>query len=203
MAHHQGHLGAVQRLARPQEDRHRLAGDRLVDVDGHEAAAVVVGVEQAKLLLAVGPVLGVVDVQDDAPGNGGEADAEQFHHGRHHALQRHRARQVLQARHRRLRAQVASGFRRAAAGHLERRVSAQPVAVFGIRITRGDRQGAEPDHLSQPMNHPLRRARILDAARQPVGDLQSTFHLRQKQDASVRRQPPTVEATDDGLAANR
>jgi hypothetical protein len=33
MAQHQRHLGPVRRLARAQDDRHRLAGRRLVDVD--------------------------------------------------------------------------------------------------------------------------------------------------------------------------
>ena len=48
VAQHQRHLGAVRRLAGAQDDRHRLAGGRLVDVDRQEAAAVVVGVEQRR-----------------------------------------------------------------------------------------------------------------------------------------------------------
>ena len=53
MAQHQRHLGAVRRLAGAQDDRHRLAGGRLVDMDRLEAAAVVIGVEQRELLAAV------------------------------------------------------------------------------------------------------------------------------------------------------
>ncbi len=41
MAQHQRHLGPVRRLARAQDDRHRLAGGGFIDVDPPEAAAVV------------------------------------------------------------------------------------------------------------------------------------------------------------------
>ena len=53
-------LGPVGGLAGPQNHRHRLAADRLVDVDRQEAPAVVVGMEQRQLLPAVDPILGVV-----------------------------------------------------------------------------------------------------------------------------------------------
>ena len=50
-------LDAGRRLSRAQENRHRLAAD----VDGEEAAGVVVGVEQRELLVAVHGIAGVVD----------------------------------------------------------------------------------------------------------------------------------------------
>ena len=102
MAQHQRHLGPVRRLAGPQDDRHRLAGRRFIDVDRLEATAVVIGVEQRELLTAVNPVLGVVDVEQDALGDLFEAVAEQLDHRRHHALERDRAGQVLKPRHGRL-----------------------------------------------------------------------------------------------------
>jgi hypothetical protein len=110
VAQHQGHLGAVRGLAGAQDDRHRLAGRGFIDVDRLEAAAVVVGVEQCELLAAVNPVLGVVDVEHDTPGDMLEAVAEHFHHRRHHPLERGRAGQVLQPADGRLRAQL-SGSR--------------------------------------------------------------------------------------------
>lgn len=39
MTQHAGNLDAVGRLARAQEDRHRLAGGGLIDMDGQEAVA--------------------------------------------------------------------------------------------------------------------------------------------------------------------
>ena len=56
-------------------------------MDRQKAAAVVVGMEQRQLLLAVNPVLGVVDVEHDPVRHLLEAVAEQPHHGSHHALE--------------------------------------------------------------------------------------------------------------------
>src|SRR5438874_11501593 len=68
VAQHQCHLGPVGRLARAQDNRHWLTGRRLVNVDRQQAAAVVMGIEQCQLLSAVNPVLGIVNVEQDAPG---------------------------------------------------------------------------------------------------------------------------------------
>src|SRR5271163_3290851 len=76
------------------DDGDGLAGRRLVDVDRQKAATVVVSVPQRQLLAAVHPVLGVVDVEQDAPRDLLEAVAEQFDHRRHHAFERGRAGQV-------------------------------------------------------------------------------------------------------------
>ena len=53
-------------LAGPQQREHRLAREAIEDVDRLEARAVVVGVEQRQLLLAVHGIIGVVDVEYDA-----------------------------------------------------------------------------------------------------------------------------------------
>jgi len=60
-------------------------------VDRLETAAVVVGVEQRELLSAVNPVLGIVDIEHDAPGDLFEAVAEQLDHCCHHTFERNRA----------------------------------------------------------------------------------------------------------------
>ena len=60
-------------------------------MDRQKAAAVVVRIEERELLAAVNPVLGVVDIEQDAPGYLLEAVAEQLNHCRHHALERGRA----------------------------------------------------------------------------------------------------------------
>jgi len=57
-----------------------------------------VRIEQGELLLAVGTVLGVVDIEHDPSRHLAEAVAEQLDHRRHHALERDRAGQVLQPR---------------------------------------------------------------------------------------------------------
>ena len=90
VAQHQRHLSPVRCLARTQDDRDGLAGAGLVDVDRLKAAAVVIGVEQRELLPAVNPVLGVVDIEHDAPGDLLEAVAEHLDHRRHHPFERGR-----------------------------------------------------------------------------------------------------------------
>jgi hypothetical protein len=77
------------------------------------------GMEQRQLLLAVDPILGIVDVEHDPPRDLVEAVAEEVDHGGHHPLERGRPRQVLEPAHRRLRAQVISGLRQSTDGHLE------------------------------------------------------------------------------------
>ena len=178
MAQDEGHLGTVRRLAGPQDDRDRLAGGGLIDVDRQEAAAVVVGMKQRQLLAAMDAILGVVDVEHDAARDLGEARAEQIDHGRHHPLQRGCGRQVLEPGHGRLRAQFGSGLRQAADGHLEGGVAPQGVAVVGVLVAGGDHQRAEADHLGEAMADPLGCARVLDAACQPVGDAELALTAR-------------------------
>ena len=53
-------------FAGPQQHRDRTRGGGLVDVDRQEAAFVVMGVEQRKLLVAMHDIDGVIDVQRDS-----------------------------------------------------------------------------------------------------------------------------------------
>ena len=95
-------LGAGRRLAWAQEDRHRLAALHVVDVDGQEAAGVVMGVEERQLLLAVHSIAGVVDVEGDGGGRDGEGAAEDVDQRSRHARHLDTRRCVLQAAHGRL-----------------------------------------------------------------------------------------------------
>jgi hypothetical protein len=76
--------------------RHEVQSEaRGRDVDRHEAAAVVMRVPQRQLPTTVQPILGIVDVEPDAPRHRFEAVGEQVEHRRHHALQPASARQIL------------------------------------------------------------------------------------------------------------
>jgi hypothetical protein len=92
-------FGARRRLARAQENRHRLAAVYVIDVDRQEAAGVVVGVEQRQLLVAVHWVAGIVDVERDGRGRGGEAAAEDIDQRRRHPRRLKPRRCVLQPAH--------------------------------------------------------------------------------------------------------
>ena len=111
------------------------------------------GVEQRQLLAAVHPVLGVVDVEQDALGYLVEAVAEQLDHGRHHAFERGRAGQVLQPADGRLRTQIIATLGQAADRHLEGRVGFERVAIIAVGIARRDQQAAIKDHLGKPVQH--------------------------------------------------
>ena len=180
MTQHQGHLGPIRRLAGAQDDRHRLGGDGFIDVDRLEAAAVVVGVEQCELLAAVNPVLCVVDVEHDATRHLVEAVAEHLDHRRHHPFERGCAGQVLQPADGRLRAQISPALGQPPDRHLEGRIGAQGVAVVAVGIARCDQQSAEADHLGQRMPNPLRRARVLDAIGQSLGDPEPPLNRREQ-----------------------
>ncbi len=161
------------------------------------------GVPQRQLLAAVDRILGVVDVEQDAPRHLVEAVAEQLDHRRHHPLGRDRAGEVLKPRHGRLRTQICPCLRKAPDRHLEGRILAQHVAVIGIRIARCDRQSAKSDHLRDLMPDLLWGARIFDASRQPLGDAQPPLDLGQQQYAAIRRQATAVKTGHNRLAADR
>jgi hypothetical protein len=102
----------------------------------------------------------------------------------------------------RLRAQLGAGLGQAADRHLEGRIVAQGVAVVGVLVAGDDQQGAKADHLGQAVAHPLGCARILDAARQPIGETEPALDLGEHQDARVRRHPAAVEGDVDRLAGD-
>jgi hypothetical protein len=159
-------------------------------------------VEQRELLAAMHRVAGVVDVEHDAPGDIGEAIAEQLDHGGHHPLERGRAWQVLEPAHGRLRAQVRPALGQAPDGHLERRVGAQRIAVVGVRAAGRDQQHPEADHLRCAVAHPLRCPRVGEAAREPLGDPEPALDLRQRQHAGIRGQAAAVEGGVHALAGD-
>ena len=82
--------------------------------------------------------------------------------------------------------------------HFERRIGSQGIAVVGVGITRGDHERPKPDHLGQPMPDPLGCPRILDAARQTLGQAQPPLNLRQHQHAGIRGQATAVEVGANG-----
>ena len=111
--------------------------------------------------------------------------------------------QVLEPAHGRLRAQVPPALGQPADRHLEGRIGTQGFAVVGVRVAGGDHQRPEADHLGEAVMDPLRRPRVLDAARQPLGEAEPALDLGQHQHARVRGQPAAVEGDVHRLAADR
>ena len=84
----------------------------MVDVDGQEAARVVVGVEERELLVAVHGIAGVVDIEGDGGGRGGKGAAQEIDQRRRHERHLDAIGRVLQAAHGGLRAERAPALPR-------------------------------------------------------------------------------------------
>ncbi len=159
--------------------------------DRLKAVFVVMGIEQPQLLAAVHRIERVVDVEDDALGHLREGLAVQIHHGATHAQQGAGIGQVLQARDRRLRTQLAIG-RRQVHGHLEHRVVAKRRGIVAVFITCRDHQHPKSKDVGETMRDLLGRARVFDTGGQTIGDAEALLDLAQDQNAAIGRQQTAV-----------
>jgi hypothetical protein len=87
--------------------------------------------------------------------------------------------------------------------HRERAIGVECVAIVAVGIAHRDRQGAIADHLGQVVPHPVRVARVVEARRQPFGDLEPLLDGRRQPDAGIRSEPPAIETDRNRLAAER
>jgi hypothetical protein len=78
----------------------------------------------------------------------------------------------------------------------------QRIGIVAVFITGGDHQHAKANDLGQPVHHPLRRTRVLQARGQAIGQSQPSFDLAQGQQSALRRQPAAVKTGDHRLAVN-
>ena len=181
-------LGPRRRLARAQENRHRLAALHMVDVHGQEAALIVVGVEERELLVAVHGIAGVVDIERDGGGRGWEGAAEEIDHA---AVIRATMRDGAFSS----RLMVGQSARPLSGARPEaclNRGSAQRVAVVGILVTAGDREHAD-QHGRERVDHLRLIAPVTDAACQGLGETQAALRLAQQDEAAVRRDQAAIE----------
>ena len=110
-----------------QHHGYPAAGDGVMDVDGQEAALVVVGAEQRQLLVAVGHVQGVAYVKGDGLGLEVVDGAPGINRGVGEPYDSPQARRVLPVRDRRLRAQIAAAVGQPPRSQPERRIAPQAV----------------------------------------------------------------------------
>ena len=164
------HLDAGRRLARTQHQGHRAAALGVVDVDGQEAALVVVGVEQRQLLVAVDDVAGIVEVERHRLGFPRVGIHPGVHQGVGEPDHVAQARGVLQPRQGRLRAQVDPGIGQASAGELEGGVGAQGIEIVGVLVAAADGEDAGADHVGEAVRDAGRIATIRDQPGQSLSD---------------------------------
>jgi hypothetical protein len=125
------------------------------------------------------PVLGVVDVEHDAPGGLPEAVAEHFDHRRHHALERNRTRQVFQSADGRLRAQIGAALGQPPDRHLERRIAArfEQAASAARRALQANPRFSVPCFLQTAALAHLGRASEAAASARHLFELQPDFTI--------------------------
>ena len=194
-------LGALGPLGRPQHGRDEAS--LTVEHDhGLEAVFVIVGIEQAQLLIAVNGIEGIVDVEHDLLGSLSERGAVQLDQGPSHAHQTASIGHVLQARECRLRGEIAIGWEDVLR-HLEDRVRAQADGIVAILLSRGNHQQAEADQIGQAMNDLILRSRIIDARGEPLRHPEMLVHFAQGKNSGVGGQQAAVEPRQNGLACNR
>jgi hypothetical protein len=77
------------------------------------------------------------------------------------------------------------------------------IAVVAVGIARRDQQRPVADHLCQTVPNPLRRARVLDAIGQSLGDPEPLLNRREQQYPGIRGHPAAVESHMHRLALHR
>ncbi len=86
---------------------------------------------------------------------------------------------------------------------LEDWVMPQAVGVIAVLVARHNHQHAKAEDVRDAVPDPLGSAWVLDAGREPFGNAKPALDLAQREQATIRGELPTVEACDDGLAADR
>ena len=173
-------------LAGAQQKTHRSARGSVINVDRLKAIPPRVGIEQRQLLIAMGPVGRVVDIEHNVARSRPEAGAEQINQLEPHSGQIAPGRGVLQPRQGRLGSKSGATVRKALASDLEGWVMAQRIKILAVLVTAGNRKHAFTDHRCVIVDRAPRVARIVQAGRQHAGKVHFPFNLTQQQHASVR-----------------
>src|SRR6201990_2174686 len=190
-------------LAGLLQHRHWPRGRGVIDVDGQEAALIVMRVEHRQLLMAMHDIEGIVDVQRYRGGRLVIAAAIQRHHGPHQPDHLAQARRILATRHGWLRAQIAPAIRQVTAGKFEGGITPQIIEFVGIFVAAGNGQYASAQDVGKRMNNPRRVAPIGDLRSKPVGDSHAPLRQGQQHHAAVRTDAPAIERGGDLLAVYR
>jgi len=140
--------------------------------------------EEAELLASMDGVESVVDVERDALWNSMERLAIEIDHGAAHTQQSARVRQILEARDRRMRGELALG-RRETLRHLEHRITAQSRGVVAVLIAGADHEQAKANDVGERVGDEIGIARITDAAGEPLRDVHALLDLTQQQHAAI------------------
>ena len=196
------HLVARRSLAGPQQRQDRLARDPIEDMNRLEAGAIVVSVEEGEFLLTVHRIVGVVDVENDAPRRTCEAPAIQIDLAEPDPGQRAPIGKVLEPRQGRLAHEVSAGHGAATDGNLQRRIGAQCVDVVAILVAGRDHQHARLHHLGIAVLDASGIAFVAQTSGDRLGHAKACCDLAQHNHAAIRRQATGIERGCERLTRN-
>jgi hypothetical protein len=150
-----------------------------------EAALVVMGVPERKLLTPMRCAERVVDVED-FPLAGPYCRTSLIDESRREPRRLRLARRILQATDRRLRGQRRAALRTAPDRNLHQRVMPQPIQVDGILVAAGDRTDARHHHFEHGVPDAARFAPIRHRIGKPPAHPKPAFRAPQQQQTAVR-----------------
>ncbi len=161
-------------------------------------------VEERELLLAVGGIVGRIEIDGDAPGTPVEPTAMLLDHGVGqpvcHVAQFAWTDVVLEPREGRLRGQRGAGEGIAVEEQLVDRIVHHAARVVAIGVATGDAKDALAEQLEALVLNLAWLPEIDEAARQALGQLELSVESLEQDRSAVRAGIGHVERGDDGLA---
>jgi len=144
-------LFARRPLSRPQHSGDQLAASPFIDVDGHIAVVAVIGIEKSQLLVAVGQIIGVIDIQDDALWRFAVRSDKHIHKHFCDPIEVGPGETIFKPADGRLTGQLLLIIGQSLTGYFQDRVFPQLIAVISILITAGDLEYPLLDKLEKLM----------------------------------------------------
>jgi hypothetical protein len=140
MAEDLGDLYSRGPLAGAQQGEHRLAASAVENADRLEAGAIVVRIEERQFLLAVGGIIGVVNIEHDAGGRSRKAPGIKIDPAEADTPSGAQVGQVLEPRQGRLAHQVVAAFRCPADRDFQGGIALESIDVITILVAGRDHQ---------------------------------------------------------------
>jgi len=169
---------------RPQDGGDQLPAPSLVDMDRQITELVVVGVEEGQLLMPVGRVFSIVDVEEDSGRRRPVGVDERVDQGFSDPVEIGPGDGVLQPGERRLAGQGLV-FGKLVAGQLHGRIGAQRVGVVGVLVAAGDLEDSLAEHLPDGMAGIAGMTAVADDLGDPANKAKVAFDFPEEKNAGV------------------